>query len=50
MKRVLVPLLLVLALLAVAVAGYWLKRPAKAQAVTCADPLAGCTSFTAART
>jgi hypothetical protein len=43
MKRVLVPLLLVLALLAVAVAGYWLKRPAKAQAVACADPLAGCT-------
>jgi hypothetical protein len=42
MKRVLVPLLLVFTLLAIAVAGYWLKRPAKAQAVMCADPLAGC--------
>ena len=42
MKRVAVPLLLIVALLAVAVAGYWLKRPAEAQAVACADPLAGC--------
>lgn len=42
MKRVLVPLLLVFALLAIAVAGYWLKRPAEAQAVACHDPLAGC--------
>ena len=42
MKRVAVPLLLVLALVAIAVAGYWLKRPAEAQAVACADPLAGC--------
>jgi hypothetical protein len=40
--RVLLPLLLVLALLAVALAGYWLKRPAEALAVPCADPLAGC--------
>jgi hypothetical protein len=43
MKRVLVPLLLVVALVAVAVAGYWLKRPAEAIAVSCVDPLAGCT-------
>ncbi|MHB1084744.1 MAG: hypothetical protein ACYCZA_07875 [Thiobacillus sp.] len=43
MKRVAVPLLLVCALLAIAVAGYWLKRPAEAQAVLCADPVAGCT-------
>lgn len=43
MKRVAVPLLLVCALLAIAVAGYWLKRPAKAQAVMCTDPVAGCT-------
>ena len=43
MKRVAVPLLLVFALLAIAVAGYWLKRPAKAQAVLCTDPVAGCT-------
>ena len=41
--RVLAPLLLMLALGAVAVAGYWLKRPADAIAVSCADPLAGCT-------
>jgi hypothetical protein len=42
LKRVAVPLLLVLALVAIAVAGYWLKRPAMAQAVACADALAGC--------
>lgn len=42
MKRVLTPLLLIVALVAIAVAGYGLKRPAEAQAVTCADPLAGC--------
>ncbi|MDO9220017.1 MAG: hypothetical protein Q7T90_03230 [Thiobacillus sp.] len=42
MKRVLLPLLLVVALVAVAVAGYWLKRPAEAIAVSCVDPLAGC--------
>ena len=40
--RVLAPLLLVVALAAIAVAGYWLKRPAEALAVPCADPLAGC--------
>jgi uncharacterized membrane protein YjgN (DUF898 family) len=42
MKRILPPLLLVVALVAIAVAGYSLKRPPKAQAVACADPLAGC--------
>jgi len=42
MKRVGVPLLLALALVAIAVAGYWLKRPAEALAIPCADPLAGC--------
>jgi len=40
--RVLAPLLLVIVLLAIAVAGYWLKRPPEAVAVRCADPLAGC--------
>lgn len=40
--RVLAPLLLVIALVAIAVAGYWLKRPPEAMAVPCADPLAGC--------
>ncbi|KVW95526.1 hypothetical protein [Thiobacillus denitrificans] len=43
MRRILVPLLLAVALVAIAVAGYWLKRPADAMAVNCADPLAGCT-------
>lgn len=42
MKRVLAPLLLAAALVAIAVAGYWLNRPASAHAVACADPLAGC--------
>ena len=42
MKRILAPLLLVVALVAVAVAGYWLKRPAEAIALQCADPLTGC--------
>src|SRR5574340_251679 len=40
--RVLAPLLLVIALVAVAVAGYWLKRPAEAVPVACADMIAGC--------
>ena len=43
MKRIGVPLLLIVALLAVAAAGYWLKRPADSLAVACADPLVGCT-------
>ena len=42
MKRVALPLLLAIALIAIAVAGWWLKRPAEAVAVACADPLAGC--------
>ena len=42
MRRVLLPLLLVVALAAIAIAGYWLNRPAASQAVACADPLAGC--------
>ena len=42
MKRIVVPLLLVVALVAIAVAGYWLKRPAEAVAMRCADLLAGC--------
>jgi len=42
MKRVLAPLLVVIALVAIAVAGYWLKRPAEATAVPCPDPLMGC--------
>ena len=42
MKRVLLPLLLVVALLGVAVVGYWMKQPLEAQTIACADPLAGC--------
>lgn len=42
MKRVLLPLLLVVALLGVAVVGYWTKQPLEAQRVACANPLAGC--------
>lgn len=42
MKRVAAPLLLAVALLAIAAAGWWLKRPAAAVAVACPDPLAGC--------
>lgn len=42
MKRIGVPLLLVVALVAIAVAGWWLKRPPEAVSVPCADPLAGC--------
>jgi hypothetical protein len=40
--RVLAPLLLVVALVAIAVAGYWLKRPPEALTVSCADLIAGC--------
>lgn len=40
MKRALI---LVVVLAAIAAAGYWLKRPAAAVAVSCANPLAGCT-------
>ena len=36
------PLLVALALIAIAVAGWWLKKPAEALAVACPDPLAGC--------
>jgi hypothetical protein len=41
-KRAAGPLLLVVVLLAIAAAGYWLGRPAQAYRVACADPLAGC--------
>lgn len=41
-RRIAGPLLLAVALAAIAVAGWWLKRPVDAVAVRCADPLAGC--------
>lgn len=43
MKRVLLPVLVALALVAIAAGGWWLKRPAEALALACPDPLAGCT-------
>lgn len=42
MRRVILPLLLVVALVAIAVAGWWLRRTAEAVAVPCADLAAGC--------
>lgn len=42
MKRVAAPLLLALALVAIAVAGYWAQRPAAAVAIACNDPVTGC--------
>jgi hypothetical protein len=42
MRRVALPRLVAAALIAIAVAGWWAKRPAEAVAVICADPLAGC--------
>jgi hypothetical protein len=42
MRRVLIPLGFAVVLLAIAVAGYWMKRPADAVRVACADPVAGC--------
>ncbi len=42
MKRLAVPLLLIVALLAIAVASWWLKQPATATTIACADALAGC--------
>jgi hypothetical protein len=41
-SRVLLPVLVAVALVAIAVAGYWLKRPAEAITLRCADPLSGC--------
>ena len=43
MKRALLPLLVAVALLAIAATGWWLKRPAGAVDVACSDPVAGCT-------
>lgn len=42
MRRVVLPLLVMLGLVAIAATGWWLKRPAEAEAVACADPVAGC--------
>lgn len=42
MKRAILPLAIALALVAIAIAGYWLKRPADAVVLACADPRAGC--------
>ncbi|MCA1926688.1 MAG: hypothetical protein LDL16_10475 [Thiobacillus sp.] len=42
MKRAFVPLLVALGLLAIAAAGWWLKRPPESLNVACVDPVAGC--------
>jgi hypothetical protein len=42
MKRVVIPLGFAVVLLAIAVAGYWVKRPGDAVPVACVDPVAGC--------
>ena len=42
MKRLIAPLLLIVALAAIAVAGYWFRQPPKALAIACTDPLIGC--------
>jgi len=42
MRQVAAPLLLVVALVAIAVAGWWLKRPTEAVAMSCPDPQVGC--------
>lgn len=42
MKRIAIPLLLAIVLLAIAVAGYVAKRPSEATRVDCLDPVAGC--------
>jgi hypothetical protein len=42
MKRVVAPLLLAAVLVAIAVAGHWMQRPATAMAIACKDPVAGC--------
>jgi len=41
-RVVALPLLLAIALIAIAVAGWWMKRPPDAVPVVCADPVAGC--------
>lgn len=42
MKRIFLPLLVALALIAIATASWWLKKPAEAIDVACPDPVAGC--------
>lgn len=42
LRGVALPLLLVVALIAIAVAGWWLKRPAEAVPVACTNPVSGC--------
>lgn len=43
MKRILPPLLVVVILLGIALAGVWSRQSTEATGVACADPLAGCT-------
>lgn len=42
MKKLWLPLTMIAVLVAIAVAGYWAKRPAEAESIACSDPVAGC--------
>ena len=42
MKRIVLPLLLALAFIAIAVVGTLMQRPASARTIACADPAQGC--------
>lgn len=42
MKKLWLPLTMIVVLAAIAVAGYWAKRPAEAESIACSDPVAGC--------
>lgn len=42
MRRLWLPLAMIALLVAIAVAGYWAKRPAEAEPIACVDPVAGC--------
>ncbi|MBT9568510.1 MAG: hypothetical protein IV085_09455 [Thiobacillus sp.] len=42
MKRVIAPVLVIVGLVGIALAGYWFKQQADARPVACIDPVAGC--------
>lgn len=42
MKKLWLPLTMIVVLAAIAVAGYWAKRPAEAESIACSNPVAGC--------
>jgi hypothetical protein len=42
MKKLWLPLTMIAVLVAIAVAGYWAKRPPESESIACSDPVAGC--------